>query len=432
MMVSVICKPLSMVIGYAYVPIALDYLGVEKYGIWTTILSILSWISYFDIGMGNGLRNKLTESLSRRDGQSRYLVSSAYAVITIIIVCAVIVFCAVTSILDWNRIFGVEEINENLMVIVLNSMIFVAINFVLSVCKNVLYALQKSAIVSKMELMVQGLNLTGVLILRQCTESNLFMVAMVYGLSMLLVNLVTSIVIYIKNKVVSPGYKYIKLSTGKALASLGMKFFVIQIGALVIFTTDNIMVSYLYGAESVTPYYAVNKSFGAVSGIYTALLAPVWSAVTKAKVEKNGLWLRSLIRKLQWMMLPFLLAVSLLVVTFRPLMYLWLGYNLEYNSVLIYLGGVYCLLNIWCVAFANVGNGLELMKSSMILAVCQGIMNIPLSIFFAEIKHMRSAGILAGTVLTMAVGAIVQPFIVYWEIRKYNSAANNSESVNDK
>ena len=52
MIASGVCKPLSMIISYIYVPIALDYLGVEKYGIWSTILTILSWISYLDIEIG--------------------------------------------------------------------------------------------------------------------------------------------------------------------------------------------------------------------------------------------------------------------------------------------------------------------------------------------------------------------------------------------
>ena len=67
MALSGICKPVSMVLSYIYVPIVLDYLGVEKYGVWSTILTILSWVSYFDIGIGNGLRNRLTESLNKHD-----------------------------------------------------------------------------------------------------------------------------------------------------------------------------------------------------------------------------------------------------------------------------------------------------------------------------------------------------------------------------
>ena len=82
MIASGVCKPLSMIISYIYVPIALDYLGVEKYGIWSTILTILSWISYLDIGIGNGLRNRLTESINKKDGQEKKLISSANPLLT--------------------------------------------------------------------------------------------------------------------------------------------------------------------------------------------------------------------------------------------------------------------------------------------------------------------------------------------------------------
>ena len=253
MLISTICKPISMVISYIYVPIVLNYLGAEKYGIWSTILTILSWISYFDIGIGNGLRNRLTESLSKKDGQSRKLVSSAYAFITFIMIMVAIVLSMMASYVNWNKILGVNYIDEKLSKIVIISILFVAINFILSICKNVLYALQRAANVSVMELMVQILNMGGVLIAMQLYEGNLFIIALVYGFSMVVVNLTTSIIIYGKNREVSPTLKDIDFKIGKGIANLGIQFFLIQICALILFTTDNLIISYLYGATDVTP-----------------------------------------------------------------------------------------------------------------------------------------------------------------------------------
>ena len=64
---GLVYKPLSMLLSYLYIPVALAYLGDEKYGVWATVLSVLSWISLFDIGIGNGLRNKLAENLKNYD-----------------------------------------------------------------------------------------------------------------------------------------------------------------------------------------------------------------------------------------------------------------------------------------------------------------------------------------------------------------------------
>lgn len=417
MTVSTICKPISMVISYIYVPIVLNYLGVEKYGVWSTILTILSWISYFDIGIGNGLRNRLTESLSRKDGQSRKLVSSAYAFIAIIMIAVAIVFAAAASFVNWNRIFGVSDVDENLARVVIISVTFVAINFILSICKNVLYALQKAANVSIMELMVQIINMSGVLIARHIVESNLFVMAFIYGMSMILVNLVVSLIVYSKNIEVRPEFKSIDLQAGKVLTNLGLQFFVIQICALVLFTTDSLIISYLYSAANVTPYSTVIKMFNVIIGLYSALLAPVWSAVTKVKVQRQYQQLRNLIHKLQLIMLLFAGGTLLLMAVFRPVMKLWLGQDLNYSNSLIILGGMYCLLSNWCNTYANIANGLELMRVSMVTAVVQAVINIPLSLFFAEVVGMESAGVLAGTVLSMVVAAVVQPFAVNRAIR---------------
>ena len=65
--ILLLLKPLSMVLSYVYIPIVLNFLGEEKYGVWVTLLSIISWVNYFDIGIGNGVRNKVTECVAAND-----------------------------------------------------------------------------------------------------------------------------------------------------------------------------------------------------------------------------------------------------------------------------------------------------------------------------------------------------------------------------
>ena len=417
MALSTICKPISMIISYLYVPIVLNYLGVEKYGVWATILTILSWIGYFDIGIGNGLRNKLTESLSKKDGQSRKLVSSAYAFISALMITASIFFSVVASFTNWDRVFGVSDIHENLAAVVIISVCFMALNFILSICKNVLYALQKAADVSIMELATQILNMVGVLVAMQFVKSNLFVMALVYGSSMVMVNLVASIIIYSKNSNVRPEIKEINVKVGKSITSVGMQFFVIQMCALVLFTTDSLIISYLYGAANVTPYNTVNKLFNVIIGVFSALLSPVWSNVTKLKVEENYDGIKILIRKLQLIMIPFVLGTILLVLIFRPLTRLWLGQDLEYTTPLILFGALYCLLTIWCNTYAAISNGMEILKPSMLIACIQAVVNIPLSLFMAEKLGLCSAGVMGGTVISMLISAVVTPFIVKNKLR---------------
>ena len=53
MVQAALFKGVSILLSLAYVPVVLNYLGDYKYGVWAVVLSILSWISYFDLGIGN-------------------------------------------------------------------------------------------------------------------------------------------------------------------------------------------------------------------------------------------------------------------------------------------------------------------------------------------------------------------------------------------
>ena len=64
---SGILKIISLLTSLLIVPITINYLNNEVYGIWMTISSMLFWISTFDIGLGNGMRNYLTKAISEKD-----------------------------------------------------------------------------------------------------------------------------------------------------------------------------------------------------------------------------------------------------------------------------------------------------------------------------------------------------------------------------
>lgn len=418
MAISTLCKPVSMIISYLYIPLVLKFLGVEKYGVWSTILTILSWISYFDIGIGNGLRNKLTESLSKNDGKSRKLVSSAYAFIAVIMIIVAVVFSFIASIINWRRVFGISQCDENLKIVVIISVIFVSINFILSICKNVLYSLQKAAHVSVMELMVQVLNFGGVLFATRFFESNLFIMAVIYGVSMLSVNLLTSVYLYQKNITVKPRVKYIDLQIGKSITNVGIQFFIIQICALVLFTTDSLLISFLYGASDVTPYNTVNKLFNVIIGVYAALITPVWSAVTKANTERSFDILTFLVKRLYKIFGVFCIFAVILLIVFRTISELWLGMKLDYSTALIICGFIYCILNMWTNMHGALANGLGILREQMVMSIFQAIINIPVSLFFAIACKMKSAGILLGTDCTLAISCIMLPVFIKNKIRE--------------
>lgn len=53
----------GIVISLIMVPMTINYVSPTQYGLWLTISSIVTWISYFDFGFAHGFRNRFTEQL---------------------------------------------------------------------------------------------------------------------------------------------------------------------------------------------------------------------------------------------------------------------------------------------------------------------------------------------------------------------------------
>ena len=159
-LVNAALKPVGMIISLLYTPLLLKYLGNEKYGVWVTILSIINWINYFDVGIGNGLRNRLaSEIANKKEDEANESISTAYSVMFGIVLVIFVVGVLIGSLLNWSSILNTDLELNKIMIITYS---FLCLNFFLSLYKNGFYAVQKSEIVALTGIVVQLLNLAGV------------------------------------------------------------------------------------------------------------------------------------------------------------------------------------------------------------------------------------------------------------------------------
>ena len=89
----------NIIIGFLLIPILIRVLDVYQYGVWLTISSLVIWINYFDIGLGNGLKNKLGESLAKGDKKiAQEYVSTSYFLMILI---SILLFGILTFFLNY-------------------------------------------------------------------------------------------------------------------------------------------------------------------------------------------------------------------------------------------------------------------------------------------------------------------------------------------
>lgn len=403
--ISMIVKPISLICNLLYTPMLLNYLGNEKYGLWATVLSIMSWINYFDVGIGNGLRNSLSKCISANDYQkAQKVVSTAYGILTIITTIIFGILLIILGAFNWHSVFS-TKVDMRLTLFI--SFFFICINFVLALANTVLYALQMSEKVAVRNLTAQGLNILGLLLIGRFSTENLEFMALLFGGTQLIVNIGNTIQIFSKNTYLRPKLKFYQKEYLKEICTLGIKFFVIQIMCMVMFTADDMLITHFFGAEINTPFSIVNKVYNTGYSIFAAFMVPYWSATTVAVEKKDYTWIESSIKKTVKMLGFFIAGYFAMIFLFNPLVNIWLGHDLDYQPGLLLIMSIfyslYSILNIE----SQFINGIGKINVEMVTYIILGIANIPLSIFLGVKLDFGTIGIRGATLILVLVADFI-------------------------
>ncbi|RPI73979.1 MAG: polysaccharide biosynthesis protein [Ignavibacteriales bacterium] len=384
---SFIIKGLSIAISLVLVPLTINYVNPSRYGIWLTLSSMVSWFSFFDIGFGNGLRNRFAEALAKgQDELARIYVSTTYAILSIIIGIVLILFLIINRYLDWSKILNTTpEMAGELSILAGIVFVFFCLRFIFQLLATVLTANQEPAKASFFDFLGSFFSLIIIFILTKTTSGNLIYLGTALSFAPVFVLVFFSIWFYSRDyKRYAPSFKYVKLGFARNLMSLGIKFFIIQIAALVLFNTNNIIITQLLGPEEVTTFNVSFKLFSVVTMIFFIIATPLWSAFTDAYVKSDFEWIKSVLSKMRkiWYLL---IIFSIMILSASPLIYkLWVGDSVKVPFALSVAMCIYGIVYIWQTIHVFLLNGIGKIKLQLYLVIFTGLINIPLAIFLGK------------------------------------------------
>lgn len=413
---SFIFKGLAILASFLSIPLMIKYLGVEQYGIWSTLLSIISWIILFDIGIGNGLRNKISESLATNDDEAvQGYISSAYVALGMISISLLVLFLIISAFIPWQSIFNTQLLSEHELTTVVNIAVsFLFINFWLSLLNQVFNGIQKTSLVVFNQFLSNIFSLVAVYILYVFYDTSLMLLSFVYGTSLLLSNIVLSIWFYKNNYKLTPKLKYFSKKYIKSITSLGFKFFIIQIAVVVIFTTDKILITQLFGPEYVASYDILFKLFSIITIVHGLIMAPLWSAYSDAFHRNDMIWIKQTLKTQLKLYIVIVIATIVLALLSKTIISLWIGDEVKVDTMLIIAMSLFILVSTWNNIFANFINATNKLNIQIYTSLIAIILNIPLSIIFVKYYHMDVYGIVLGTFLSLSL------FAVFGSLQTYN------------
>ena len=405
---SLLVKGASIPIGFILIPMTINYINPVQYGIWLTISSIIGWMNFFDIGMGLGLRNQLAHSLALNeyDKINKYI-STTYAVLSIIAATFFILFSIISYFFDWNNILNISSsLTYNVRPVILIVLIFFCIQFVLQILNTLLNATHQPSKSSFIAFFGQLGTLITIYFLTSNVEANLFILVTVLAGVPIIIMFFSGIYLFKTSlKGFAPRLRNVDFKVARSLLNTGGVFFFIQIGALILFQTDNIIITRILGPKDVTTFNVAYKLFSLVIIVFTIIITPFWSSFTDAYAKRDFSWIRGSIKKLRQLCIALSAMTIFLFFISQPLYRLWIGDAVIIPTSLSLAMVFYIIAFMWQTMHVYLLNGTGKIKLQLLLTIASSIVNIPLAVLLG--KNFGLSGIITANTLLFVVMGII-------------------------
>jgi O-antigen/teichoic acid export membrane protein len=383
------------------VPITLSCLGEYKNGVWLTISSILLWIDNMDIGLGNGMRNKLAAYLAHDEKlKARILVSSSFAMLTFIVIPIMLVFVGLIVVSNNYHLLNIDSaLISNLDQILIISVILAFTTFIFKLTGNFYMGLQLPAISNLLIATGQTLAIAGTYVLYLSGSHSLLHIALVNLVSPLFVYAVAyHYTFYFKYPHLRPSMSLVSIKESKNVISIGLQFFMIQIASVILFMTSNILISKLFSPALVTPYQITYRYFSIMLVVFTVICMPFWNATTDAYARNDIQWIRRTERKLNMLMVYGFLALVIMVLLSNYVYSIWVGNKVNIPIHLSASIALYFFILIVSLRYSVILNGLNILRIQLSFIVPATIVFLPLAWFVCN-----TWGTVTSLVLTMCL-----------------------------
>lgn len=403
-------KALSILLSFVQIPLVLGILDAEYYGVWLTIFSISSWFVFFDFGFGNGLRNKLTAALVEDDTEkARKYVSTTYFSIAPVFIVILVVLSVCTYFIPWVKVLNApESLGSELKIVVFLSFFGTTLNIIAAFIHNVIAAHQKIGKSQMLLLIHQIISIVIILLIKYFHVPSPFLyISVVLSLAPFICNLIISIYYYRTVYYnIRPSLGYYERSYRKDILSVGLKFFIIQLAILVIFSTDNIIIAQLYSPVEVTSYNIVYKYFIVIVYAFNIISAPMWTLYIDAYKNNNYDWINGNVKKLLKVFGLFSMITVFMILVSSYLFRIWIGPDFKVPLLILVLMGIYNLQAIWNTIFTIPLNSIGKLQWQVYTSVLAVLTNIPLVLFFNLFFHDISSVIIANIVCLVLTSVI--------------------------
>jgi O-antigen/teichoic acid export membrane protein len=398
---SGIAKAIGILASLISVPLTYRYLGPERYGIWMVLISIITAMSFADLGIGNGLMNAVSEAYGKDDRRlAREHVTSALALMLLIGFVFAVAGAVGYPLVSWPRLLNVKSqavAAEGARAFLVLYASFV-VNLPLGVIARAQAGLQKAYTAQIVNAMGSILSLGAILVVVWLRGSLVWLV-FAFVSTAAAATLLNGLVLFREFPWLLPARHAFSSAAARKIFDLGILFFVLQCAFVLSYTSDNIVIAQVLGAAAVAVYAVPQKLFSSVSTVVSMAINPLWPAYGEAIARGDVAWVRRTFFASLLTTFAFTFPVCIVLVLLGPLI-LRAAVGKSFHAPL----GLLIALAVWAVVWALTTavtaflNGAGVLKEQAGLVVFASICNLGLSIYLT--LHLGVIGVCLGSILT--------------------------------
>jgi len=391
-----------LVVNAISVPITVRYLGAEQYGLWITISMTIAMLVYLDIGIASTLTNLISESYAKDDpvAASHYF-ATAFWMTAGVATALGLAGWALWPHLDFAWLLHIQ--NPALVPEVSRAVRAAGLLFLCGLPAG----LAAKALAGYQELHIANLFSAAGNILALCA---IVLVVVLHGSLAMLVAAYAGAIVFgsiaclawvclFRKPWLKPLPARVRWHLVRRVFSSGGQFFLIQLAGLVVFNSDNLVISHFRNPAEVTPYNVTWRLVTYANTLQILSSQALWPVYSEAWARGQMDWIRATYARMRRMTAATLLIACAVLIPFgRAIIRIWAGRVAVPGMPLL------LLMCVWMAIFAITTNQATLMgatsrvRRQAVSSILAAIVNLALSIYW--VRTMGPFGALLGTVVS--------------------------------
>jgi len=408
---TAIVKIFSVAINLITVPLTVNYLGAERYGLWMAISSVMALMGFADLGLGNGLLNAVSKANGRNNPkEAQVAVSSTFFILFGISCVLFVIFISIFPFISWKDVFNVkstlaiQESGPTMMILGITLLI----NMPLGVIQRIQDGYQEGYRFQLWLILGSLLSFAGILICIHL-KCGLTWLVLAYSGGQLIATILNGFYLFNgKRKYLKPSFRYFNLKIGKGLIRSGLVFFLLGLFTLLANASDDIIITQTLGPSAVAGYEIVKKLF--LFSMFTQyIIQPLWPAFAEAMESGDIAWAKNTIKKGLLLSIISAAIISLPLLIFgKQIIMIWVSAKYIPSWSLLFGFYVFVIFGNYGGVMSTFLNSGPLLAKQLIMIGLAGTSSLLLKIYFS--LNFGASGIIWATIAGYSLFYIVPSY----------------------